>query len=308
MYSFPRLVFLASACALLSPAQSAAPEQTSARMVVTVGHLFTREAPLLTADNIKVNEDFRTLEVKRVKPLRAERMEIFLLVDNCSNCEPGSTYSDLEKFIHAQAPDTSIGVAYIRNGQLQIAQNPTPDRALTMKVLSPPSGSKPSSPFVALGDLIRNWSPGAARRAVIMISNGVDPGAREERQNPSAEAAIRQAQLAGVTVYAIYHPSADYTNSDFSTLYAGQVQLAHVADETGGEAYFLGFGPLPAVAPFLTDIADHLTNEYEIEFLDTTSSPAGELREVSVRCALPDVDLMAPAKVWIAGSDTSTEK
>ena len=48
-------------------------------------------------------------------------------------------------------------------------------------------------------------------------------------QSSSAEAAIEAAQRAGVTVYAIYHPSADYLTSDFSKLYAGQIQLAHVA-------------------------------------------------------------------------------
>ena len=96
-------------------------------------------------------------------------------------------------------------------------------------------------------------------------------GSTRRRSNslptPSAEAALEAAQRAGVTVYAIYHPSADYFASDPSKIYAGQVQLAHVADETGGEAYFLGFGPLPSLAPFLADMADHLANQYLLEFL-----------------------------------------
>ncbi len=65
---------------------------------------------------------------------------------------------------------------------------------------------------------------------------------------------LQAAQRAGVTVYVIYHPSADYLTTDSSKIYSGQVQLAHVADETGGEAYFLGFGPLPSLAPFLADM------------------------------------------------------
>ncbi len=64
---------------------------------------------------------------------------------------------------------------------------------------------------------------------------------RTSYQDSTAEAALEAAQRAGVTVYVIYHPSADYLATDSSKIYSGQVQLAHVADETGGEAYFLGF-------------------------------------------------------------------
>ena len=106
---------------------------------------------------------------------------------------------------------------------------------------------------------------------------------RTRLQDPSAERAIEAAQRAGVTVYAIYHPSADYLRHDYSKIYSGQVQLAHVADETGGEAYFLGFGPLPSLAPFLADIADHLANQYLLEFLATPGDGTGALQQVTVK-------------------------
>jgi hypothetical protein len=100
-----------------------------------------------------------------------------------------------------------------------------------------------------------------------MISNGVNPWATGVLQDSSTDAALQAAQRAGVTVYAIYHPGSDYLASDYSKLYSGQMQLAHVVDETGGEVYFLGFGPLPSLAPFLTDLAEHLANRYSLEFL-----------------------------------------
>ena len=233
-------------------------------MLVTVGHYFRHEPPLLTKNDVTIKQQFDPLPITSVVPLRGDRagLELFLLVDNCSNCEPGSKFEELRKFIASQPPTTAVGVAYIQDGRLKVAENPTQDRERAIKALSAPTGSKPSSPFSALAELIKSWPQNTPRRAVLMISNGIDPAAGDELQDPSAEAAIEAAERAGVTVYAIYHPSADYATSDSSKIYSGQVQLAHLAHETGGEAYFLGFGPLPSLAPFLADIADHLANQY----------------------------------------------
>ena len=123
----------------------------------------------------------------------------------------------------------------------------------------------------------------------------------ENYQDPSAEAALQAAQRAGVTVYVIYHPSADYLATDSSKIYSGQVQLAHVADETGGEAYFLGFGPLPSLAPFLADMADHLANQYLLEFLASPAEGAGTLQQVTVKSKIADLEVMVPDKVWVPG-------
>jgi hypothetical protein len=131
-----------------------------------------------------------------------------------------------------------------------------------------------------------------------MISNGIDPAATDERQNPSAEAAIQGAQRAGVTVYVIYHPGADYVSTDPSQLYLGQVYLAHVANETGGEAYFLSFGPLPSLGPFLADIADHLANQYLLQFLVRPANN-DSLQDVTVKGKVPGIDLMAPSRAGV---------
>ena len=101
---------------------------------------------------------------------------------------------------------------------------------------------------------------------------------------------LQAAQRAGVTVYVIYHPSADYLESDSSKLYSGQVELSHVADETGGEAYFLGFGPLPSLAPFLADMADHLANQYLLEFLANPGEGPGALQHVTVKSKITDLE------------------
>lgn len=292
--------------AQISP-RVALPTQTPAgvpvKMLVTIGHHYGQTPPVLTKDDLLVTERVDPVPVTQLIPLRDEHagLDLFLLVDNYSNCEPGSKFEELSRFILSQPATTAVGVAYIQNGQLRIAQNPTADHKRAVEALSTPEGSKPATPFVPLAQLIRTWPQGANRRAVLMISNGINPAADGKPQDQSAEDALEAAQRAGISLYVIYHPSADYLKTDSTKLYNGQVELAHVADETGGEAYFLGFGPLPSLAPFLADLSDHLANQYLLEFLATPAEGAGEMRRITVRTKIPGLEVMTANQVWIPG-------
>jgi len=134
---------------------------------------------------------------------------------------------------------------------------------------------------------------------VLMISNGLNPTSSDRVLDQTVDAALEEAQLAGVTVYAIYHPSADYASTDYTKLYVGQLQLAHIGYETGGEAYFTGFGPMRSIAPFLADISDHLASQYLLEFLARPSEANGALQDVKVRCTNPNISLMVPDRVLV---------
>jgi len=296
------LLLVISACSGLAFAQSTPPAGTPAHILVTIGHHYGHAPAVLTKQNFTVFEQYDPRPVVDLIPLRGDRagLEIFLLVDNCSSCEVGSKFDELDKFIRAQPPATSFGVAYILDGKLKVAENPTGDRERVIKALNPPSGSKPASPFGALADLINGWNQDSARRAVLMISNGINPAGVENREDPTTEAAVEAAQRGSVTVYAIYHPSADYLTNN-SKIYSGQLQLAHLGIETGGEAYFLSYGPLNSLGPFLADIGDHLANQYWLEFLANPNEGPGGLQTISVHSDIPDLEVIVPSGAWVAG-------
>jgi hypothetical protein len=296
MRKIGRIAWLALACPLVPWAQTPSPAGTPVQVMVTVGHHYGHPPPVLAQNDLIVTQRYEPQPITDLIPLQGDRagLELFLLVDNCSNCEPGSKFEELRRFIVAQLPTTAVGVAYIQDGKMQVIERPTHDHERAVKALSAPTGSKTSNPFGALADLIKGWPQGSSRRAVLMISNGM--------QDQSVEEALEAAQRAGVTVYAIYHPSADYLESDITKIYDGQVRLAHVATETGGEAYFSGFGPLSSLAPFLADIADHLANQYLLEFLANPEAAPGALQEVTVRSKSGDIELTAPVRVWVPGS------
>jgi hypothetical protein len=302
-----RLAWLAFVCPLLNSAQPPAPT-VPVRVLVSVGHYHSDRSPTLKRDDLIVTLHDQPAPVTNLTPLRGDRggLQLFLLVDNCSNWEPGSGFEELRRFILSQPPATAVGVANIQDGRLQVAENPTKDHERAARALNTHAGCKPSSPFVALAKLIRDWPQGPSRRAVLLISNGVDPTAREQMPVPSAQAAIEASQRAGVTLYAIYHPSADYRTTASSMHHLGQIQLAHVAVETGGEAYFSGLGPLPLLSPLLADIADQLANQYLVEFVAPPAEGSGALQEVAVHSAkIRETELTAPYKVWVPGQERS---
>ena len=151
---------------------------------------------------------------------------------------------------------------------------------------------------MALFELIKAWKQGVSRRIVIMISNGIDPKVKPGYRSDSAEAALEEAQHAGVIVYAIYHPSRHFGLNNSGALHSGQVVLAHLAYEAGGQAYFLGPGPLPSLAPFLSDIDVRLRHQYRLEFKlfpDESSGP----QTVMVRSTNQWFELAAPTRVWL---------
>ena len=82
---------LISACSLAAWAQSTSPADAPARMVITIGHHYGHEPPLLTKDDLIVQEQHMPpLRITNFVPLRGDRagLELFLLVDNCSNLSP----------------------------------------------------------------------------------------------------------------------------------------------------------------------------------------------------------------------------
>lgn len=232
------------ACAIPASAQDVPASTALAQLVLTLDHLYGETSPALTQSELAVSHDYSPLTITKLTPLTGDRadLEMFLLVDDCSNCELGRKFQELQRFIVAQPSTTRIGVAYIEDGKLKIAAEPSIDRERTLKALSAPTGGKPANPFDALESLITSWKSSATRRVVVLISNGIDPAA-QEIVNASVEKATAAAQRAGVQVYAIYNPIANYLSTDFDEIYTGQVHLAHVAEETGGEAYLLTSGP-----------------------------------------------------------------
>jgi len=290
-----------AAWAQKAPAASGVP----AHLVVTVEPRKGSEAPVITRDDVMAYEGKERDTVTEWLPAQGDHaaLELFLLLDDASSANLGSQLDDLRKFINAQPDSTKIGVAYMQNGIARIQQNLTSDHALAAKALRLPMGigGANGSPYFSLSDLIKRWPAASARRSVLMVTDGVDRYyGTGDLLDPYLDEAIDDVLRAGVTVSAIYNPDAGHYGHSYWWNYWGQIYLAHLADETGGEGYYIGFnGPAVAFAPYLEDMEKRLSHQYLLTFLAKPPKKAGWQR-VRLTTEVPNADLVSAGRVWVA--------
>jgi len=271
------------------------------QMTVTVEAHHGKEVPVLNRQDVMVFQRKERLRVSDLLPSQGEQaaLELFILIDDASGMSLGSQIGDLRQFIETQPAATSIGIGYMRNGTVEVVQNLTADHPRAAKSLRLPLGSPGvmPSPFLALSDLIKRWPASGARHEVVLVTSGVDPlgGALS---NPYLEAAVEHAQRAGIIVYAIYTPGAGHSGHSYWRMNWGQNHLAQLAEETGGEAYMLGFGPPVSFAPYLAEIAEHLAHQYVVTFLITPGKKAG-FESVRFTTEVPNAELVTAGKIYV---------
>jgi hypothetical protein len=275
-----------------------------AKMVVTEEARQGSNAPGIGPENIIVHQGHNRYEVTGWVPAQGDNagLELYILLDDDSTASLGSQLGDIRQFIAEQPDSAKIGVAYMRNGIGWIVQKPTSDHTLAAKALRLPlrTNGGNGSPYFALSDLIKRWPKSDARREVLMISDGVDRYYEgDDLQDPYLAETIAKAQRAGVVVSAIYTPGVGtYSRSSWQT-FLGQVYMTQVAQQTGGQAYYMGFdAPAVAFAPYLRDLANRLNHQYLLSFVPEPQQKAG-LEPVKLTTETPNAELTAADRVYV---------
>jgi hypothetical protein len=276
-------------------------------MVVTVEAHHGSTPPEITQQDVMVYEGHDRDKVTAWVPAQGEHaaLEFFILIDDGSSLSLGSQLEDLRQFIKSQPATTLIGVAYMQNGIAQVVQNPTTDHAQAAKALRLPEGivGAEASPYFSLQDLIKRWPQSTARREVFMVTDGVDWFGGGTAEDPYVDAAVADAQRAGVIVFDIYMPGRGHAAHSYWRYYWGQIYLSQVADETGGESYYIGFTGAPvAFTPYLNDVAEKLNHQYFLGFVAKPEKKAG-MRRVRLKTEVPNAELVAAPQVYVPASE-----
>jgi hypothetical protein len=292
---------------------AAAAQETSAasgppvNMVVTVEARHGMNPPAVDRQDVMVYEGKTRDSVTSWTPAKGDNagLELFILLDDSANSTLASQFDDIRQFINSQPATTKVGVAYMQNGTAKVAQELTSDHAQAAKSLRLPMGigGVNGSPYFSLTDLIKRWPAGSPRREALMISDGIDLYYEAaDTQDPYVSDAIEQAQRAGVIVYAIYNPGAGHFAHSYWHSYWGQLYLSRVADETGGESYYIGFsGPAVTFVPYLDDVEHRLNNQYLLTFLAKPEKKSG-MQRVKLATELPNTELVGAERVYVPAS------
>jgi hypothetical protein len=294
------LLLTGIAVAQQAPAATGVP----AHIVVTVEPRKGSDVPVIHREDVMVYEGHDRDTVTDWVPAQGDQapLELFVLLDDASNINLGTQLGDIRKFINAQPDTTKIGVAYMQNGIAQVVQNLTSDHEAAANALRLPLGigGVNASPYFSLSDLIKRWPASGGRRAVLMVTDGVDRyyGAGD-MLDPYLDAAIDDAVRAGIQVSAIYNPDTGHFGHSYWWNYWGQIYLSRMTEETGGEGYYIGFtGSAPTFAPYLDSMEKRLTHQYLLTFLAKPPKKAGWQR-VRLRTEVPNADLVSAGRVWV---------
>lgn len=279
------------------------PHGVEGQIVVTSADHKNQHPRALRAEDLKIVD----AAITSVTPFeRGRDLELFILIDNTANYDFGAKLQELRRFVTSQPAPVSIGVAFIREGTLDVIEQPTRDHERAARALQAPFGSIAANPYCALSSLIDSWKNKSLRREIVMVTSGIDDSATGAICM-NAEMTIRDAERAGIVVYALYNPKAGYASEKWSRVDSGMVNLADVSYKTGGEAYFTGHTPTESFEPFLADITEHLANQYLVKFR-LTPRPDSGLQTIDVTSKIPDQELMKPERIWVRGPTAANEK
>src|SRR5438477_4014475 len=194
-----RLFAIIGICAVLLIAlriralQSSSAAGVQVQMIVTAEPKHGNDVPVLNREDVMVYQGKDRDQVTGWEPFQGANanLELFVLIDDSLSTSVAQQLNDVRSFINGQPPTASIGVAYMRNGTVQILQNLTTDHIAAAKSLRIPLGtSAPSSPYDSLVTLLKQWPDSKNRREVLMISNGVEPFGPATTSNPIVTSAV----------------------------------------------------------------------------------------------------------------------
>ena len=277
------------------------------RMVVTASGIDDAGLPEVTMRDVQVSQRREHLKVTSWTPARGDHagLKIFLLIDDASDRSLGSQLNDLRDFINAQAPTTLVGVGYMRNATVQIAQDFTNDHSAAANAVRIPIGNTGAfgSPYLSVINMMNRWPEHPGRRVIVMVTDGIDrarggPRSRNLSTMPDVRRASDLAQRTGTLIYTLFSPGVGARRRNLWEATNGQNGIARLSDESGAESFFLGLQAPISFRPFLDRIQTALNNQYLLEVRAIPSRRAG-LQSVSVGTELSGVELISADGVWV---------
>lgn len=102
-----------------------------------------KRIPEVNKEDIVVRQGNDRLNVTGWRPIGGDRspLDLFILIDDAARPNVGSQFGYLREFIYSLPQTASVGVGYMRNGTVQIAQDLTGDHRLAANALRIPFGS-----------------------------------------------------------------------------------------------------------------------------------------------------------------------
>jgi hypothetical protein len=314
--SLSKMALLLAAAVALAGALSAtaraqekpAAKTVMAKILVTLQAEKDRNPPEVQKDDVIVRVSKERIKVKHWEAARGQYADLalFILIDDVLDPATSGLLPDVTDFIKAQPTTTLIGVAYMRNGTVQITQDLTNDHEKAVRALRLPLGGvgTSGSPYLSLTDMIKRWPSHGGRREILMVTDGIDrmdhAQSRMEAITPSpyVDSAISAAQRAGIPVYSIYAQGVGHASRNMWLANGGQNSISQLAEVTGAESYFLGYSNPVSFKPYLDDLQRMLNNQYWLA-IDVPGGSKPALKPIKITTEVRGVEIISADSILI---------
>ena len=205
----------------------------------------------------------------------------------------------MANFIRSEPGGSRVMVAYIRPGSLEVRRkftNELDKAAQSVRVPQGTAGAGAYNPYIEIIEGLRRFdSQPLGRRAMIVISDGIDVSRGVDSSTPSQsldlQRAITEAQRRSVAIYSIFAPSAAPTLLALGL--NGQSCLQRLSDETGGRAFFQGTAAPVSFDPFLKEIDLLMSRQIAYTYLSTHTNKG--FHKLEIKPLDRDVEIRHPA-------------
>jgi hypothetical protein len=306
------LVMSLAAGALMAAAPALPQNENEGRgqAVVTVLPANDKAAqPSVSLQDLAIKVNGKDTTITNLQPLRGEndRLELVVLIDSGARSSIGTQLNDISGFVKTLPPQAKVSIAWMVNGNAQLATPLTTDHQAALKGIHLPAGfpGASASPYFCLSNLAQHWpsQDRGARRVVVMITDGIDYyNPRYDPNDPYMQAAITDSVRSGLVVYSIYWQNRGrFDRSQYGTD-AGQNLLTQVTQATGGYSYWQGYGDPVSMQPYFKDLDRRLQNQYEVAFAAPLKGKSGDVQYIKVKANGVNGKVDAPQQVYVARS------
>jgi VWFA-related protein len=263
------------------------------------GAIAPSELELQTVD-LTVNEDGEPQTILSVRAMgTSSPINLIVLIQEDVIASIGLEIKSLAEFIRRLPRGSRVSVGSLRTGSLQVRQKFTADLEKAAKSLRGPIGVAsvaPYNPYVEVIEALRRFdAQPAGRRAILLVSDGLDTSRGIDSSGPTQsldlQRAINEAQRRSVAIYSFYAPTVT-TATDGSLVANAQSSLQRLSDETGGRAFFQGFGPPTSFDPFIKELNSTLDRQIALTYLSTHLNKG--FHRVKITSSTPGVEITYP--------------
>ncbi len=310
MQNFRRLFVLSIFCIFFLSSGNVSAQDRRNQKVRTVSipiSIYTKEElrqgqaeEFLQVQLLTVTEDQKDQQILSIRSVTDAPLSLAILIQEDLTSSFNLQLRDIRTFIRQLPKGSRVMVAYLRGGSLDIRQRFTTNldaAAKSLRIVTSSASSAPRTPYDGVIDALNRFDAlPAGRRAILMVSDGLDLSQSGEGATPSESIdlnlAILRAQRKSVSIFPIYSPTVFTEDGRGQGVLFGQGSLQKIADETGGRAFFQGTGAPLNFDRFFREITILLNRQFLLTYLSENMKKG--YYKVGVKSTNPAVKIEHP--------------